>query len=133
MRGIGSRLAVIALSVVAACNSSEPSGPAAAQVPTGVKASIAGGTIDLTWNGISGALGYRVYMAEVGGVTRVNVTTLQGNMTHTDLPTSFAHPAGLNPSTKFFFVVTAVRADSTESAESCEVNAKIGTNEATAC
>lgn len=133
MRGIGCGIAVIALSVVAACNSSEPNGPAAAQVPTGVKASIAGGTINLTWNAVNGALAYKVYMAEIGGVTRVNVSTLPGNMTHADLPTLFAHPAGLSPSTKFFFVVTAVRADSSESAESCEVNAKIGTNEATTC
>ena len=126
-------LAVSTLLVAVGCGSSEVIVPAVSLVPKGVTASIAGGTIDLRWDAMPGVAGYKVYMAEVGGVTRTNVGSLAGNMTHLDLPASFTHPAGLNPSTRFFFVVTAVRSDSTETAESCEVRAKISTNEATSC
>jgi hypothetical protein len=72
-------------------------------------------------------------MASTSGVTRLNVATLPSNMTHPLVSASFDHPLGLDPSTKWFFVVTTVRADDTESAESCEVSAKIATNEATRC
>jgi hypothetical protein len=133
MRVSALAVAVAAVVGIGGCSSSDANGPAPATVPTGVKASVTGGTIDLTWNTVAGAVGYKVYMAEVGGVTRTNIATLPGNMTHKELPASFSHPAGLASATKYYFVVTAIRADSSESDESCEVNAKIATNEATTC
>jgi hypothetical protein len=132
MRNAARILAISAILIGVGC-SSEPNGPANSGVPTAVQAAISGGTITLTWQPVAGAIGYKVYMAEVGGVTRLNVSTLTGNMTHQELPAAFNHPAGLAAATKFHFVVTAIRSDSTESAESCEVNAKIATNEATSC
>jgi hypothetical protein len=127
---------IIALTAVlagAGCSGSDSSGPPNTSVPQAVQAAISGGTVRLTWNPVPGAIGYKVYMAEVGGVTRLNVTTLAGNMSHPEPAATFLHPAGLAPTTKFYFVVTAIRADSTESAESCEVTAKIATNEVTGC
>jgi hypothetical protein len=57
-------------------------------------------------------------------VKRVNYATLTENMFHPDLLDKFDHPAGLNAAQTYFFVVTAVNADG-ESAESCEVSARI--------
>jgi hypothetical protein len=123
------------LAGLVSCSSSEsgpgPSGPAAA-VPQAVRAAIAGNTVTLTWDEVEGATGYRVYMAEVGGVTRVNVGSLIGNMTHAHSHTHFDHPAGLAPSSKYSFVVTAINALG-ESLESCEVTARISANETSSC
>jgi hypothetical protein len=64
-------------------------------------------------------------MASQSGVTRINHTTLPGNMFHPGLQLSFDHPPGLDAGTVYFFVVTARNARG-ESIESCEVSAQIG-------
>ena len=130
MHRILSGVAVVLGCTAAACTSTTDS---PVTRPTGVKAAITGNTISLTWNPVSKAVSYKVYMASTSGVTRLNVNTLPGNMTHTDLPGSFPHPAGLNSGTKWYLVVTAVHADSSESTESCEVSAVIATSLATSC
>jgi cellulose 1,4-beta-cellobiosidase len=87
-------------------------------------AQVVGGEIQLTWNQSAGAASYSIYMASQSGVTRVNHTTLPGNMFHPNLQLSFDHPPGLDAGTVYYFVVTARNARG-ESIESCEVSAQI--------
>jgi fibronectin type 3 domain-containing protein len=119
----------IALGIVGAvlglgCGEETPQGPAVPDPPGAVTATVANGTIEITWDDVPGATSYRIYMAAVGGVKRVNYATLTENMFHSDLIDKFDHPPGLNPNTTYFFVVTAVNAEG-ESVESCEVTARI--------
>jgi cellulose 1,4-beta-cellobiosidase len=124
----------MALLPLAACAGSESNSPtggipgAVSQVTAAVNA----GQVQLQWPAVSGALSYNVYMASESGVTRVNVATLNGNMTHNGLGTSFDHPAGLDADATYYFVVTAVNAAG-ESVESCEVNARITGNQGGNC
>ncbi|MBP6671403.1 MAG: fibronectin type III domain-containing protein [Gemmatimonadales bacterium] len=124
-----------ALAALGACGGGSD-GPTGGNTPpsavAGVAATIANNTVSLSWNPVPGAVGYRVYMASTSGVTRTNVTTLPGNMTHTDLPTQFEHPPGLDANTTYFFIVTAVNSAG-ESSESCEVSAEIGTASSGSC
>lgn len=89
-----------------------------------VAAQVIGGEIKLTWSPSAGAATYSIYMASQSGVTRVNHTTLPGNMFHPGLQLSFDHPPGLDAATVYYFVVTARNARG-ESLESCEVTAQI--------
>jgi fibronectin type 3 domain-containing protein len=127
--------AIIMLAAAASCSDDE-NGPVTQTeggIPANVRAVIYGSTVNLSWDAVEGAVAYNVYMAEVGGVKRVNVGTLPGNMTHSHNNTAFEHPSGLAAALKYYFVVTAVKAGNTESAESCEVTAKIATNEGGSC
>jgi hypothetical protein len=124
---------IVALAGAASCSESTEPRTEGGSVPAGVRAAINGSTVKLDWDPVPGALSYRVYMAEVGGVRRINVGELPGNMTHSHNNTVFDHPSGLLAATKYYFVVTAVHPGNMESRESCEVTAKIGTNEATNC
>ena len=129
-----SRLVGAAVLCSAASCGSDPSEPeTGGAIPTAIRAAIAGTTVNLTWEPVPDAVGYMVYMAEVGGVKRVNVTSLIGNMTHNHGNAAFEHPAGLDPSKKYYFVITALHPVNKESLESCEVTAKLVTSEATAC
>ncbi len=123
-----------ALLILGACGggSDGPTTSAPPSAVAGVAATVTNNNIRVTWNPVSGAVGYRVYMASVTGVTPGNVTTLPGNMTHTDLPTDFDHPPGLDANTKYFFVVTAVNSAG-ESLQSCEVSATIATATGGSC
>ena len=116
---------VVAILLVAAASCSEdgtdPTTQTADGVPANVRAAIYGNSVKLSWDPVPGALEYRVYMAEVGGVKRINVGSLPGNMTHNHNNTSFDHPSGLAAAIKYYFVVTAVKAGNTESGESCEL------------
>jgi hypothetical protein len=117
---------------VSCSESSEPT-QTADGIPGNIRAVITGSTVKLTWDPVDGAVAYNVYMAEIGGVKRINVGTLPGNMTHSHNNTAFDHPSGLAASLKYHFVVTAVKAGNTESLESCEVTAKIASNEGGSC
>ena len=72
-------------------------------LPTGVTATIPTATtnIQVTWNAVSGATGYKVYMANVPGVTKANYASLGGHVhtgitgtsyTHTGLTSRIAQP-----------------------------------------
>jgi len=100
--------------------------------PSGVQAAIVGGNLSLTWDTVPGATSYRVYMASESGVRRSNLQQLVNNMYHPGLTDGFDHPPGLQDDLEYFLVVTAVGPDG-ESAESCEVSARIGTAFATSC
>ena len=117
---------LIVLLPLAACAGSGSNAPAGGIPGTvsNVTAVVGAGQIQLTWPTVSGALSYNVYMASESGVTRVNVGTLNGNMTHNGLGTTFDHPAGLDANSTYYFVVTAQNAAG-QSAESCEVTARI--------
>ena len=75
--------------------------------PASVSAKIENDNIVLSWSAVTGATSYNVYMAAEAGVKRANVATLSGNMSHPDLLAKFDHPPGLDPSIKWFLVVTA--------------------------
>lgn len=110
-------------------------GTSSAEVPavvSQVNATVNNGALTLTWPPVTGAVGYNVYMASQAGVTRLNVNSLPGNMTHGNLQLSFDHPPGLDPATTYYFVVTAENGAG-ESAESCEVSAQLGGNQGGNC
>jgi hypothetical protein len=81
----------------------------------------------LTWEEVSGAVEYRVYMASEDGVTKLGVLNeeLPEFMYHPDLLVDFPHPPGLNPDTIYFYIMTAVNEAGEESAVSCEVAGRI--------
>lgn len=135
MRKLSTMVAPVLLAGLVGCSSdSDSGGPSgvAAAIPQAVQAAIVDNNVTLTWDEVDGATGYRIYMAEVGGVKRVNVSQLIGNMTHAEAHAHFDHPAGLQPSSKYYFVVTAINAVG-ESGESCEVTARISGNEGSSC
>jgi hypothetical protein len=116
---------VLALGLIACGGDSGGTGPDT--IPGAVSslaAQVVGGEITLTWTASAGAASYSIYMASQSGVTRVNHTTLPGNMFHPGLQLSFDHPPGLDAGTLYYFVVTARNARG-ESIESCEVTAQI--------
>lgn len=111
---------------IIACGSdggSNPNGTPPAAVAS-VVSTVTNGDIQVSWPAVPGAVSYNVYMASQSGVTRTNVTTLPGNMTHIGLPAIFDHPPGLEADSTYYFVVTAQNAAG-ESVESCEVTARI--------
>jgi fibronectin type 3 domain-containing protein len=126
--------AAVAVAGTLSCGSDDANAPEiGGAIPQAVRAAIEESNVNLTWDPVEDALGYRVYMAEVGGVTRINVGELAGNMTHNHSNAVFDHPPGLEPGKKYYFVVTAVHAGNRESQESCEVTARITAGEGSAC
>jgi len=136
MRALTRVLTAAILTGAASCSSdSDPltTTDELASVPAGLRAAVQGTTVKLTWDAVPEATSYKVYMAEVGGVNRINVGELAGNMSHSHGSSVFDHPAGLIASRKYYFVVTAVFAGNKESRESCELTAKISANEGSTC
>ena len=124
---------VIGLALTGCGGDSGGTGPDTAPSAVGsVAAQVVGGEIKLTWSASAGAASYSIYMASQTGVTRLNHTTLPGNMFHPNLQLVFDHPPGLDPATLYFFVVTARNARG-ESIESCEVTAQINGAIGTSC
>ncbi|MDP2793931.1 MAG: kelch repeat-containing protein [Sulfurisoma sp.] len=93
---------------------------AAPAAPTGVQAIPGNSQATISWNAVSGATSYNVYMATQSGVTKTS-TTLAGFMAHTAVTSPYVH-TGLTNGTPYYFVVTAVNA-SGESIESSQVSA----------
>lgn len=87
--------------------------------PTGVTATAGSARVTLSWNAVSDASSYNIYMATQSGVTKSN--TLAGGMTHSNAANPYVH-TGLTNGTPYYFVVTAVNS-SGESAESTEASA----------
>ena len=113
--------------LVLGCGGGSDGGNGPGEAPgtvSNVVGQVVAGQIQLSWNSAPKATSYRMYMASQSGVTRVNHTTLPGNMFHPNLQLSFDHPAGLDANTTYYFVVTAVNANG-ESGESCEISVKI--------
>jgi len=124
---------LLALFVVTACGGdSNDNATNAFSAPTGVTAQVVSAngedTIEVSWTSVTDAVKYNIYMASQAGVTKLNYTTLPGQMFHPDNVASFPHPdpaANLDPNTIYYFIVTAVNAAGDETAESCEAAARI--------
>ncbi len=89
--------------------------------PTGVTATAGNGQVTISWNSVTGAASYNIYMAAQSGVTKSNYSTKTGGMTHTNVTSPYVH-TGLTNGTTYYFVATAVNSVM-ESTESSEVNA----------
>ncbi|MFM9967932.1 MAG: beta strand repeat-containing protein [Burkholderiales bacterium] len=88
--------------------------------PTGVSANLgAGNNIQVSWNAVSGATSYNVYMANATNVTKANYASLAGGHVHAGVTSPFTH-ASASPGT-YYIVVTAVNGTG-ESAESTQVS-----------
>lgn len=83
--------------------------------PAGVTVTSGDGEATISWDSVSGAASYSLYMAETTGVTKTSNT-----MTHTNVTSPFTH-TGLTNGTTYSFVVTAVNSAG-ESAESSEIS-----------
>jgi len=101
--------------------SSTSTGSASLSAPAGVAATTGSGQVTISWNAVSGATSYNLYMAEQSGVTKANYSTKSGGMAHTGVTSPFTH-TGLTMGTTYYFIVTAVDA-SGESVGSSEVYA----------
>lgn len=122
---------LIAVFVVTACGggNNDNSTPTFS-APAGVKAQIvtvgSDKTIQVSWTAVPDAAKYAIYMASIAGVTKLNWSNDPiGGMHHPDLTAAFPHPAGLDPNTIYYFIVTAINAVGEETTESCEAAAKI--------
>jgi hypothetical protein len=89
--------------------------------PSGVTAQAADQAVTVSWNTVSGATSYNVYMATQSGVTRDNYASLSGGMQHMSVTSPYLH-TGLANGTTYYFIVTAQNAAG-ESAGSAEVSA----------
>ena len=64
--------------IASSCTGSAPSVPSA---PTGLSVTARNGQVSISWNAVSGATSYRLYMATQSGVTKSNYSSLPGGMT----------------------------------------------------
>lgn len=90
--------------------------------PSNVQAAAGDARITVTWGQVSGATEYRVYMAEVSGVTQDNYSTLTGGAAYANNVTSPFVINGLLNGQAYFIAMTAVNAAG-ESVDSSEVSA----------
>jgi|GEM_PF-2419101 len=93
----------------------------ATTAPTGVVATAGDGQATISWDTVSGATSYNLYMASVSGMTKSNYGFLADGMKHESVTSPFTH-IGLTNGKTYYFVVTAVNANG-ESSESSEVSA----------
>jgi Fibronectin type III domain len=98
----------------------QPSGTVPS-APTGITATPGDGQVTISWNAVSGATSYNLYMASQSGLTKNNYSTLTDGMAHLGVTSPFIH-TGLTNGTTYYFVVTAVNTYG-ESSESGQVSA----------
>ena len=89
--------------------------------PTGINATAGNGQATISWNAVSGASSYNLYMASVTGVTKNNYISLTSGVKGTGVTSPFIQ-TGLPNGTAHYFVVTAINANG-ESSESSQVSA----------
>jgi hypothetical protein len=98
--------------------------------PTGVTAAAGEGSVLISWNTVTSATSYNVYMAASPGVTPTS-TQLSGYRSILNVTSPYT-VSGLTTGTTYYFVVTAVSGASpyagSESAPSAEVSATITTS-----
>lgn len=83
--------------------------------PSGVSATAGDGQITISWNSVSGATSYNIYLSTSTGVTKTNGTKLTG------VTSPYTHTGRTNGAT-YYYVVTAVNS-SGESSESSQLSA----------
>lgn len=91
--------------------------------PTGIAAVAGDGQVTLSWNTVSNAVSYNLYMASVSGVNKSNYNTLPDGMKHIAVTSPYLHTGLVNGKT-YYFVITAVNL-SGEGSESVQVSATL--------
>lgn len=93
--------------------------------PANLQAIALDGSVRLSWDAVSGATSYKIYLATEPGVSRNNYATLAGGTVLNGASSPTLVPA-LSNNVTYYFVVTAVKgaATTSESRESSEVQAK---------
>ncbi len=96
--------------------------------PTGVTATAGAGSVIMSWDTVTTATSYNLYMANSTGVTATS-TQLPGYRSIPNVTSPYDISSGLTTSTTYYFVVTAVSGTSpyvgSESAASAEVSATV--------
>lgn len=96
----------------------------APSAPTTLGLDPGNGQITVSWNAVSTATSYNLYMASTSGVTKTNYNALQDGTKHSAVTAPFTQTGLINGKT-YFFVLTAVN-ERGESPESAEVSIALG-------
>ena len=90
--------------------------------PSGIVATSGDRSISLTWNAVSVATSYNLYVAEEGGITIDNYSNLVGGVSYSTEETGYLLDNLINGTTHYL-ILTAVDADGNESIASSELSA----------
>ena len=90
--------------------------------PSGIVATSGDGNISITWNAVSVATSYNLYVAEEGGITIDNYSNLVGGVSYSTEETGYLLDDLINGTTHYL-ILTAVDADGNESISSSELSA----------
>ena len=94
--------------------SATPTAPAVPATPTGLTATALEGAVSLSWTASTDAAGYNLWRATTSGGPYTSVARLLPGTSFTD--------SGLSDGITYFYVISAVNADTVESPDSTEVN-----------
>jgi hypothetical protein len=86
--------------------------------PTGLRVQAGDGILLVTWDAVSNAVAYSVYLATSAGIGQATYTILPGGQRFTGLTDTTLYLDNLTPGLRYFAVATAVDAGSNESADS---------------
>ncbi len=92
--------------LLSACGSGAGGPSAPPSLPAGVAAMPSNASVSVTWNPVSGATSYNVYMASAPGVTKGNYSTLADGVRYGGVTSPYTQ-TGLTNGTTYYFVVTA--------------------------